>query len=65
VAGLGTWIDLRHADGDWITPVGLVLLGLVVVASLLSRTGPPPAPDPIADPEPEAGAADTPGDRDW
>jgi hypothetical protein len=44
VAGLGTWIDLRGADGDWLAPVALVLLGLLVLGSIVTRT--PPGNEP-------------------
>ena len=64
VAGLGTWIDIRHADGDWVTPVGLVVLGLVLVASLLSRSGAPPSPEPIGNPGDEPGVGTSSGPRD-
>jgi hypothetical protein len=53
VAGLGTWVDLRHADGDWLMPLGFVFVGLVLFVSLLTR----PAPQPSG-----AGHAPPPGD---
>ena len=63
VAGLGTWIDIRHADGDWMTPVALVLLGLVVIASILSRSA-PRAPERTGNLDDGSGVGDASGSRD-
>ncbi len=64
VAGLGTWIDIRHADSDWITPVTLVLLGLVVVASLLFAVGAPVRRGRPGTSTSDPGVGDASGSRD-
>jgi hypothetical protein len=66
IAGLGTWVDVRHADSDWLTPVVLVLLGLMLVASIVSRSLPRSAAEPgrpLAG-EPGRSAAAEPGRSD-
>jgi hypothetical protein len=62
IAGLGTWIDIRHADGDWITPVVLVMLGLAIVASILSRSA--GAPSDLGNRPAEPGVGEGSGPRD-
>jgi hypothetical protein len=38
IAGLGTWVDIRHVDSDWVAPTVLVLLGLALFGSIFARS---------------------------
>jgi hypothetical protein len=49
LAGLAEWLDLREVDENWLVPIAFVLLGVMLLASVVSRAGgrgalgPPPA----------------------
>jgi hypothetical protein len=62
-AGLGTWVDIRHVDSDWVAPTVLVLLGLALFGSIVSRSLAGPA-DVARNLPDEPGVGDTSGSRD-
>jgi hypothetical protein len=62
IAALGTWVDIRHVDTDWVAPIVLVLLGLALFGSILARSFPGPVAAegarPAAGPGPRPSSAD-------
>jgi hypothetical protein len=57
LAGLAEWLDLRDVDEDWLIPIALVLVGVMLLASVISRAGgrgvlDQPAPAPARAPAP-------------